>query len=218
MDAPKKKKQIFRNYILEWYGLHGRDFPWRKENKPYYVMVSEVLLQKTNAEKIVSPFNRIISRYPTISELAEADESVLLEIIKDLGLFYRASRLIEISRQVVNDEPKILPKDREDLLSIKGIGNYSANAILCFGYGLRYPIVDSNVIRVLHRFFEIKSEKNRPRTDKNIWAFTERLLPKEDFVDFNYGLLDFAAKLCTHYNPSCDVCGVSRECIYYIDA
>lgn len=216
-DVLEKKKIFFRKKILHWYAESQRVFPWRYTGNPYYVLVSEVLLQQTNAEKVVEPFNLIINKYPTINSLAEGDIEFLRSIFKDLGLFYRADRLINIAKDIVSRFNGAVPVDRNSLLSIIGIGDYCCNAVICFGNQERCAIVDTNVIRIIERFFNIRSQKSRPRTDKKLWEFVETLLPDAEYQDFNYGILDFSALVCTHYNPKCRICILSSNCSFFTE-
>jgi A/G-specific adenine glycosylase len=175
-------------------------------------MVSEILLQQTNADKVVQPYLSIIEKYQSVYELLHADYAYLLGIFREIGLIYRADRLIDISAQIVVEHRGKIPEKREELIRIKGIGNYSCNAILCFGYNKPYCIVDTNVIRIFERVFCVKSDSKRPHTDKKIWEFAQEVLPHNDFVDYNYGLLDFAALVCSARRPDCTLCNISSFC------
>jgi A/G-specific adenine glycosylase len=205
----------FQSRILSWYKENGRVFPWRYTFNSYKVMVSEVLLQQTNADKVVQPYLSITERYQSVYELLHADYSYLLSIFREIGLLYRADRLIDISAQVITAHSGKIPEKREELISIKGIGNYSCNAILCFGYNKPYCIVDTNVIRIFEKVFGVKSDSKRPHTDKKIWEFAQEILTTNDFVDYNYGLLDFAALVCKKRKPVCDLCSISSICRHY---
>ena len=131
-----------------------------------------------------------------------------------IGLVSRAQRLSAASREIMENYKGDFPKNKEYLLGIKGIGNYIASAILCFGYGRPYPIVDTNIIRIFDRCFDVKSNKTRPRTDKFIWTFAKETLPKKNFIDYNYALLDFAATICRARNPKCKDCFFFDNCNY----
>ena len=193
----------FQNFILEWYELNKRSFPWRYTFSPYKVFVSEILLQQTNADKVIKPFNQITEAYKSMDELASADITFLNDIFMELGLFYRAQRLIDISKYLMDQHHGVIPNKKEELLKIKGIGDYTCNAILCFGYHERYALVDTNIIRVFERYLNFKSTKKRPHTDKSIWKFAQRILPNTEYIDYNYGLLDFAALVCKAKKPGC---------------
>lgn len=178
-------------------------------------MLSEILLQQTNAEKVIDPYLEISNRWPTVHALSAADPCELRPIFSDLGLFYRAGRLVSIAKQTVELYNGVFPPDKELLLIVNGIGGYTASCIVSFGYSLREAVVDTNVIRIISRFFGFRSEKTRPREDKKVWAFANMLLPQKGHVDYNYALLDFGAIHCTHYNPLCDQCRLNDICCKY---
>ena len=209
------KKHIFKRKLLFWFRKNGRCFPWRYQYDPYKVYISEVLLQQTNVEKVIPIYNQIVEKYPTVTDLSYASSDFLKSSFKDLGLFYRAERMKMAARLIDNELSGFFPSSVKELKEIKSIGEYSANAIMCFGFGERHPILDTNVIRIYFRFFGIESSKKRPRTDKKLWRFAEELLPKKRFLDFNYALLDFGALICKYHNPVCSRCTLKRGCHFY---
>lgn len=213
----KNTIENFQQYILNWYWSNGRKFPWRYTYDPYKVLVSEVLLQQTNAEKVIYTYNAIVEKYKSILELADADPAFLRDLFNKLGLFYRADRLISISRQIIEMYGGIIPEKRDDLLAVKGIGNYTSNAVLCFGYNKPYAIVDTNVIRVFEKVFGFKSSNKRPHTDKRVWDFAQMLIPLDNYVDYNYGLLDFGAVICRWRKPMCSNCPICSLCRYNLE-
>lgn len=204
--------EFFRSSLSTWYKENARAFPWRYSSNPYFVLVSEILLQKTDVGKVIQPFELIISRYPTILELSLETPDKLAPLFQNIGLFYRAERLIGIAKQIAADFQAKVPDKKEELLTIKGVGDYIAGAILCFGYNIRAPIVDTNVVRIISRYFGFVSTNKRPRTDKNLWRFVEELLPQDNYVDFNYSLLDFSSAVCTFYKPLCATCSLQGSC------
>ncbi len=210
----RQKIITVQKYISDWYYQEGRFFPWRYTFDAHKVLVSEVLLQQTNAERVVDSYNTIIRRYKTVYDLAGADPMFLRSLLKKLGLFYRADRLIDISKQIVEKYEGVVPDKKEELLSIKGIGNYISSAVLCFGYKKPYAIVDTNVVRLFERLFDFKSASRRPHTDKEVWEFAQMLLPADNYVDYNYGLLDFASMVCKARKPMCSGCLMYDICSY----
>jgi len=206
------KVEVFQSRILDWFPSNARVFPWRNTHSPYLVMLSEVLLQQTNVEKVIEPYVNISGRWPTVQALAATTPVELQPYFKDLGLFFRSERLIDISQQILKKHNGIFPTEKEQLMKVKGIGEYAASCIVCFGYGLREAVVDTNVIRIMSRVFGFRSEKQRPRDDKKVWAFADMLLPYNDYVNYNYALLDFGALQCTHYHRSCEQCCLANIC------
>jgi len=208
-------KKRFSDNILKWHKKEGRSFPWRYNDDPYKVLVSELLLQKTDAPKVEAIYNKFFSKYPTIYDINDNDISDIENILEPLGLFRsRAERLKSIAHTIINDFSGQIPHETGGLLKLKGVGDYITNAVLCFAYGESEPIVDANVIRIFARLFEFQSKKKRPRNDKEVWQFAESLLPKRKVQDYNYGLLDFASKVCKARKPDCDNCMFLNNCSF----
>jgi len=205
----------FQNNIIIWWKHNRRMFPWRETRDPYKILCSEILLQQTNAEKVVPVYNKIISDYPETADLSEAETAELEEIIKPLGLLKRAGRLRKIAAEITQKYDGIIPADKKALLKLPGVGNYTANAVMCFAFEKQVGVLDTNTIRILARVFDIKSDKARPRNDKNLQNELNKVIPKNKSKIFNYALLDFAALICTAENPNCRKCLISRICFYY---
>ncbi len=204
--------RYFKKSIVNYFNEFGRKFPWRDSRSPFKVLVSEILLQQTNAEKVVPVFDRLITDYSTPNDLAKADLNQIRELTRPLGLFYRAERLIDIATIISGKYGGHVPENFDLLKEIKGIGDYTASAVMSFGFNKPYAIVDTNVIRVFERFFEISSRKKRPHTDKGLWNISRELLYKKEFKEYNYGLLDFSANICTARNPKCGECLINSKC------
>lgn len=207
-----KKIRRFQKRILTWERGNFKEYPWRFTSDPFFILISEILLQKTDARKVVKVYPKFIDSFPTVYSLYHADIQDIKSFFMKIGLFYRAQRLKEISTQIIKVFNGKIPDEKEKLLSIGGIGNYISNAILCFAFKKRVPIVDSNVIRVYQRVFNVRSSKPRPRTDNMLWRFAEEILPSSDYVRFNYALLDFASEVCKARNPLCEICEVKKIC------
>lgn len=201
--------------LLSWFSMCGREFPWRFTGSPYKVLISEILLQQTNAEKVIGPYCELIEKFPSISSLASADDKVMVEIFSKLGLFFRASRLIRIAQDVLLKFEEVIPSNLEKLKSIKGIGDYIGNSILCFGFLQKRPIVDTNIIRIFKRYGLFISTKQRPRTDIQLWSYAESILPNNNFVEYNYSLLDLGATICTSRKPLCESCPIREACAFF---
>jgi len=210
-------KDIFQSELFRWFDNNKRSFPWRCTYDPYKVMVSEILLQRTQAQQVIDPYKEILLRYENIEELSRANEDDILMIIKDLGLHKRANILINISKEIIKKYNGIIPRKREDLIRIKGIGNYTANSILCFGYNKAYGLIDTNISRVYIRIFNLTVTSKRNHTDKRLWNFAEEMIPKKKFIDYNYALLDFGALVCKKNKPLCNKCIFAKTeiCSYF---
>jgi A/G-specific adenine glycosylase len=211
----KLTKNYFTTSIIQWYKKKGRDFPWRYNKDIYQVLVSELLLQKTDAPKVEAVFNDFFSAYKEIHDIYKAEIKDIEEKLLHLGLYkHRADRLKSIAQTIVENYSGEIPQNKEDLLKLKGVGEYISNAVLCFGYNEPEPIVDTNVIRIFNRLFKMQSSKKRPRNDKDIWKFAGELLPKKKIQDYNYGLLDFASLICKSKKPVCHSCMFLNYCSY----
>jgi A/G-specific adenine glycosylase len=205
---------IFQAMLLHWYDINKRTFPWRYVFEPYKVFISEILLQQTNVEKIIKPYFKIINKYKNIYELAEAESEFLIYTFKEIGLFYRADRMISISKEFIDKYNGNIPDDLDNIIRVKGIGRYIGSAILCFGYNRPYAILDTNVIRVFERVLGISKERSRAREDKKLWEFAQAILPQNDYVDYNYALLDFASEVCSASKPKCSNCIFKYMCYF----
>jgi len=212
-----QKSYYFRNKILGWYDSNKRSFPWRRTKNPYYILVAEILLQQTDAAKVAKEYSSFIKAFPKPRKLAAASKSSVSRFISKLGLDYRVNRLISIARELEKKFNGRVPDTEEKLLKLPGIGPYIANAVLSSAYNKRTAVLDTNIVRILDRFFGIKSSKPRPRTDPMLWLVAHQLLPQKTNMckTWNYALLDFGALVCSHYSPICKECPCRRKCSYF---
>src|SRR6478735_3963634 len=152
LPVPADRRR-FRQRLLTWYGRHGRDLPWRKTDDPYHILVSEIMLQQTQVDRVLPKYHEWLDKYPSLEALAEAPVAEVAETWRPLGYNIRPRRLHSIARESVEKYGGTLPSDPETLLSFKGIGQYTAGAILSFAFRKRAAILDTNVARVLYRVF-----------------------------------------------------------------
>jgi A/G-specific adenine glycosylase len=210
-DAPLKRR--FQQRLLAWYLKNGRDLPWRKTSDPYHILVSEVMLQQTQVERVVPKYHEFLERYPSFRDLADAPVTDVKKTWYPLGYNIRPERLHSIACETVVRYGGKLPSDAEELLSFKGIGRYTAGAIRSFAFNEDAPILDTNVIRVLHRVFVAKGD---PKAQKSgLWELSESLIPRGKGYDFNQALMDFGATCCTARNPVCRRCPMKSFCKSY---
>lgn len=205
--------RYFQESILKWGKQNLRTFPWRDSRNPYHFLIVEILLQKTKAEQVVEFYNKFIAKYPHIQSLAKSNIEELKELIKPLGLFYRADRLKETANLIINDFEGIIPNNEKDLISLKGIGKYVAKAILCFGFNEPISILDVNIGRIFIRFFGL-DESKRIRDSKELWKRADMLLPKNNYRNYNLYLLDFGSLICQKRKPKCKKCPLSYHCSF----
>lgn len=185
------RKREFVKWLLEWYEGHARNYPWRTAGNPWFVLLAETMLQRTQAVQVLPVYQRAIERFPTPAALADASDSELLEAFGALGLHHRIARIRALAQQLVIRHEGRVPCDYESLESLPGVGPYIANAALCFGCGIDAALVDPNIIRIFEHVFGVRSEKQRPRTDPALWAFAASLIPKGKCREYNAALLDF---------------------------
>jgi A/G-specific adenine glycosylase len=205
-------RQRFRRQLLTWYRAHGRDLPWRRTTDPYHILVSEVMLQQTQVDRVLPKYYEWLEKYPSLSALAVAKEGDVAEAWRPLGYNIRPRRLHAIARESVARYSGELPSDEETLLSFKGIGAYTAGAIRSFAFGQRAAILDTNVARVLFRVFVGKGDVKAHRTRKLLWAISETVLPHKHVFDFNQALMDFGAIMCSARKPRCATCPMKKFC------
>ena len=210
MPAPPDRRR-FRQRLLTWYKRHGRDLPWRKTDDPYHILVSEIMLQQTQVDRVLPKYAEWLEKYPSLHALAAAPEADVTETWRPLGYNIRPKRLQSIARESVARYEGKLPADEETLLSFKGIGQYTAGAIRSFAFRERAAILDTNVARVLFRVFIGKGDPKSHAMTKHLWSVSSAVLPRDVF-DFNQALMDFGAMVCSARNPKCLVCPMSKGC------
>ena len=209
-DVPLAKKRMFQKRLLKWYGEHGRDLPWRRTENPYKVLVSEIMLQQTQVDRVIPKFHEFLEKYPTVRDLAQAQPEEVKETWYPLGYNIRPYRLHGIACEAMERYGGNIPSQEEELLSMKGIGKYTAGAIQSFAFQKDAPILDTNVMRVLHRIFIGTGD---PKKQKSmLWMLSEKLIPKGKGYDFNQALMDFGAMVCTARKPFCLLCPMRDIC------
>ena len=207
---------------MKWFDQNRRDLPWRRRRDaahdavldPYLVFVSEAMLQQTQVATVIPYFKRFIASFPTVQALADADEQAVLRLWQGLGYYSRARNLRKAARKIVEEFGGIVPDSLEGLLSLPGVGRYTAGAIASIAYNRRVPILDGNVARVLCRLDRIETDPRDPKTREKLWDRAAQILPdSSDRVgDFNSTLMELGATVCTPRNPQCLICPVNSFC------
>ncbi|MCU1381768.1 MAG: Adenine glycosylase [Acidobacteria bacterium] len=211
MPLPPDRRR-FRQRLLTWYGRHGRDLPWRKTDDPYHILVSEIMLQQTQVDRVLPKYAEWLDKYPSMEVLAEAPEQDVTKTWYPLGYNIRPKRLQSIARESVAKYGGRLPSDEATLLSFKGIGAYTAGAIRSFAFRERAAILDTNVARVLFRVFVAKGDPKSHAMTRHLWKISETVMPQRQVFDFNQALMDFGAMICVARNPKCLVCPMAKSC------
>lgn len=207
-----RRRQLFRRKLLSWYRINGRTLPWRTTSDPYHILVSEVMLQQTQVDRVLPKYHEWLAKYPTFEALAAADEADVSQTWRPLGYNIRPKRLRTIARESVERFGGTLPSDRETLLSFKGIGAYTVGAIQSFAFGQRAAILDTNVARVLFRVFVAKGDPKAHAMKKQLWGLSEALVPYKHVFDFNQALMDLGATVCAPRTPRCGGCPMKGFC------
>ena len=205
-------RQWFRRRLLDWYRRNGRDLPWRTTRDPYRILVSEIMLQQTQVDRVLPKYHEWLDRYPTFEVLAAARVNDVVETWRPLGYNIRPRRLHDIAREAVTRYDGRLPDDEATLRSFKGIGPYTAGAVRSFAFGQRAAILDTNVARVLHRVFVGRGDARSHAMKRRLWDISRAVLPHRHVFDFNQALMDFGATVCPARRPACARCPMRARC------
>ena len=208
---PKTSKQ-FQQSLLDWYHINKRDLPWRHVNDPYKIWVSEIILQQTTVEQGLSYYHKFTDTFETVFELAAAPEQEVLKIWQGLGYYSRARNMHHAAQTVVNNYNGIFPNTHSDILKLKGIGPYTAAAILSFAYNQPYPVLDGNVIRAVSRLFGIETPVDTTTGLKALKENLNLIFDTHNPADFNQAIMEFGATHCRQRNPLCKSCFASPYC------
>ncbi|WP_437880129.1 A/G-specific adenine glycosylase [Pseudomonas sp. LRF_L74] len=205
--------QQFSSAVLDWYDHHGRkDLPWQQDITPYRVWVSEIMLQQTQVSTVLGYFDRFMHALPTVAALANAAEDEVLHLWTGLGYYTRARNLQKTAQIVMRDHAGEFPRDVEKLAELPGIGRSTAGAIASLSMGLRAPILDGNVKRVLARYVAQEGYPGEPKVARQLWTVAERFLPHERVNHYTQAMMDLGATLCTRSKPSCLICPLHTGC------
>jgi len=202
----------FSNSLLYWYLHNKRDLPWRNTTNPYPIWISEIILQQTRVAQGTPYFLSFIQAFPTVFDLAKADEEQILKLWQGLGYYSRARNMHKAAQTIVFDFNGNFPKDYKELLKLKGIGEYTAAAIASFAYNEVVPVVDGNVFRVLSRYFDVETDIASGSAKKEFTALANELIPKDNPALFNQAIMEFGALQCVPKNPNCNNCIFKSSC------
>jgi len=210
MAAAERPRDI-RRAILGWYRANSRPFPWRDTHDPYRILVSEVMLQQTQADRVASLYPPFLAKYPTVDELSNASRADVVRAWKGLGYNNRAVRLHSAVREIRSTYDGKVPAEISKLNALPGIGKYTSHAVACFAYGQRTPLVDVNVRRVLSRIFRRMKTPGDLLDEASVWKTAEQILPRDAYT-WNQALMELGARICTARIPRCDHCPVKTRC------
>ncbi|GIP06155.1 adenine DNA glycosylase [Paenibacillus lautus] len=205
-------KRYFSQELLDWYEINKRDLPWRRHRDPYYIWVSEIMLQQTRVDTVIPYFHRFIERFPTIQSLADAPEDDVLKCWEGLGYYSRARNLQAAARQVTEQYDGVMPSGKDEVSGLKGIGPYTSGAIRSIAFNIPAAAVDGNVMRVLSRYFLIEEDIMKVKTRTKMEDLVLTLVPDGRASDFTQALMELGALICTPKSPKCLVCPVMEHC------
>jgi len=207
-----RSKRRIQTQLLRWFELKGRDLPWRKTRDPYAIWISEIMLQQTQVATVIPYYKNFLKSFPTVRHLARADLSDVLRVWEGLGYYSRARNLHKAARTVVTLFNGKIPDTPEDLLSLPGIGRYTAGAILSIAFNREAPILDGNVKRVVARTFAIPGDPKEAKTEQKLWEISGALIPRGHASSFNQALMELGATVCTPKAPLCLICPLHDLC------
>ncbi|MEP7292306.1 MAG: A/G-specific adenine glycosylase [Chloroflexota bacterium] len=206
----------FTPEILAWYDRTGAQFPWRGAHDPYRVWLSEIMLQQTQVETVKPYYARFLSAYPTVEALAAAPLDDVLKLWEGLGYYSRARNLHRAAQQVANRQNADgFPRTVDDLLTLPGVGRYTAGAIASIAFNARAPVLDGNVIRVFSRLLDLPDDVTQVSVQAKLWRVAEHWLPDDRVGDYNQALMDLGRLICKPRTPLCAECPIRAHCLAY---
>ena len=212
LQLPRAPVRSFQQRLIRWYRRHGRDLPWRRTRDPYRILVSEIMLQQTQVDRVRSFYRRFVRRYPSIEDLAAAGAGEVRDAWEGLGYYARARHLHATAKSVVAEHGGRLPNDAETIQRLPGIGRYTAGAVLSIAYGQDAAILDTNAARVLTRVFGVSTRGSKSRVQRRLWAIAEHVTPAGRADVFNQAIMDLGATVCRAQRPACPRCPVRTVC------
>ncbi|HCO70886.1 MAG TPA: A/G-specific adenine glycosylase [Enterococcus sp.] len=213
----EEKIKTFQETFLTWYHKEKRNLPWRATNDPYAIWISEIMLQQTRVETVIGYFYRFMEQFPTIQDLAAAEEQKLLKIWEGLGYYSRARNLKAAAQQIVAEFDGEMPQSIEEIRSLKGIGPYTAGAIGSIAFGLPEPAIDGNVMRVVSRLFCIEADIAKASSRRPFDEAMRTIISPDEPGEFNQALMDLGSRICTPTTPKCEECPISQYCLAYAE-
>ena len=205
----------FSNTLIYWYLQNNRELPWRKSKNPYFVWLSEIMLQQTRVAQGMAYYLKFTDTFPTVFDLANADESTVLKMWQGLGYYSRARNLHFTAKHIANDLNGVFPSTYKELIKLKGIGDYTASAIASICFNEPNAVVDGNVYRVLSRYFGIKTAINSSAGIKEFKVLAQTLLDTSQSGTYNQAIMDFGALHCKPQNPLCETCPFVDSCVAF---
>jgi A/G-specific adenine glycosylase len=211
---PAKELEKFRQKMLDWFHKYGRDYPWRNTDDPFRVLIAEIMLRRTKADQVKPVYTALFNRYPSAESLAGASDEQLEKILYPLGLKWRSPAFKLVARDISEKYNCRVPETREGLLTLLGVGDYVAGAVLAIAFKKTEWMVDSNIVRLFKRYFGVDTSKEG-RRDKHIIEMAKVYAKGQDSRSANLALVDFSALICTPKIPKCQICPVETTCKFH---
>jgi len=208
----RSTSSALRRAAIGWFRDHARDLPWRRSRDPYRVWLSEVMLQQTQVATVIGYFERFLVAFPTVGELAAADEQQVLRLWEGLGYYRRARQLHAAARRIVAEHGSEFPREAAVLRTLPGIGRYTAGAVASIAFDAREPILEANTVRLLARLVAERSEVTSSAAQKRLWGAAAELLPTRQVGQLNQALMEIGSLVCTPRSPNCANCPLARWC------
>ncbi len=203
----------FKRELIIWYSINKRELPWRKTASPYYIWLSEIILQQTQVKQGLPYYNAFVKQYPSIFDLASASEEEILKLWQGLGYYSRARNLHATAKHIAFDLNGLFPDNYKDLLKLKGVGDYTASAIASIAFNEVAAVVDGNVYRVLSRYFGIDTPINSTSGIKEFKTLASTLIDEQQPATYNQAIMEFGARQCKPKNPDCTACPINDGCV-----
>ena len=203
----------FEKRLIDWYSINKRELPWRDTKDPYYIWLSEIILQQTQVKQGLPYYNAFVKKYPSVFDLAAASEEDVLKLWQGLGYYSRARNLHTTAKHIANDFNGVFPDNYNDLLKLKGIGDYTASAIASIAFNEVTAVVDGNVYRVLARYFGIDTPINSTAGIKEFKTLASSLIDKQRPATYNQAIMEFGARQCKPKSPDCTSCPINDGCV-----
>lgn len=203
----------FSKKILQWYQENKRELPWRSTTDPYYIWLSEVMLQQTRVAQGLPYYEKFIKAFPKVQDLAEASEEEVLKLWQGLGYYSRARNMHATAKMVVEEYHGSFPSTYKELLRLKGVGDYTASAIASICFNKPEPVVDGNVYRVLSRYFGVDIPINSTKGVKYFKELARKVMDRDNIRDYNQGIMEFGAMQCAPQKPYCLLCPLQKGCV-----
>jgi A/G-specific adenine glycosylase len=204
--------------LIKWYNINKRDLPWRKTNDPYKIWISEIVLQQTRVDQGLPYYLKFVKEFPKVQNLADASEDKVLKLWQGLGYYSRARNLHFTSKLISNELKGKFPENYDELLKLKGVGEYTASAIASFAFNEQKAVLDGNVFRVLSRYYGVIIPIDSSKGKKIFSSLAYKNLPKKNYATYNQSIMEFGALQCKPSNPDCAICPINIKCWAFLNS